>query len=447
MPQIGEQKTFPNGNVAEFDGRGWRLIGKAQTSPPAAAPEGRILSQDTATAEKLQDIGSQTNPLDIGTGVGKGLANTGYGLLNIPGITDGPRPQWIQPTTPGQRAGYAFEQGAEYAIPIPGVGGASLPVKMALEGLRGYGTAKVHGDPDPGIMATIGAAFPIVERSVAAAGRAVADSGEGILRKLIAPDPKKVPAPLPYKPTQANPMEEVAGVRAKNWPEYAQKIQNKVDLLDKQLTDLYAKPVNAAKQVDVATALQTSLAKPQYSATMRQQPALAKRMAGIVDKWTGELMQRSNGTGALSPADARQFKIDMRNVFNDEFNDAPPASVNNLFQSMYKNIDAALDTAVPEGAALNQRVSNAIIMRDEIVKRYNAVENSQAGNVTGRHLRFPVIDTLAAALNTPLVKTNAAAYSPYVGMGLQWLSKFPGRGIFGVMESTEQKNYKDGKKR
>ena len=440
MPQIGERKTWPNGNTGEWDGARWILVNKNQQQERHGASGG--WEAPANSPEGLKRDSSALSLGDMAVGAGKGAANTGYGLLNVPGVTDGPRPDWMAPNNAGERAGYAGEQMGEYMIPIPGMKGAGLMKQMLGEGLRGYATSAVHGDKDPGIMGAVSAVGPAVSAAVGGAGKWLGNKAERVMRSVTVADNAKVPARTPYGP-QSNPIDEVAGITANDYPALANEVDKKVTALDQQITGLYNKPVNAAKRIDVGTPLINALNDPAKAATLRNQPALAQRMQGVVQEWLDEAARRTGGTGQMSPAEVRQFKIDMRKTFNDNFKDVDVASVNELFQQMYKGVDDALDAAVPQGKGLNQRFSNAITMREQIEKRATQAANSR--ELVGGGPIGVMWHLGTAPFSGPFAKTRLASALPVVETALGYLSKFPGKGIFGLGMTQTQDNYKKKK--
>lgn len=137
--------------------------------------------------------------LDLGAGAGKGALRSVYGAGDVIrrglGMKDRPfqdpkLQQELQPTNPMQKAGQFIEQGAEYALPIPGkkLKAAGTLGKMAYEGARAglVGGAQSGGDPtQTATQATIGAVIPGIGAVLSDAAPGLKSAAEKIYRRFL----------------------------------------------------------------------------------------------------------------------------------------------------------------------------------------------------------------------------------------------------------------------
>jgi hypothetical protein len=372
----------------------------AQTAPP-----------ETQTVSTAAGSSLLSNVAGLATGAAKGVLSTVKGASDVITSLSPPLKRFnerfsidtginLQPQNTGEQIGKAAEQIGEFFVPggavargAKALGGASklgqFAARTGLEALSAGGVTAAQTGGDPGSVKTaagIAAAVPIVGKAV----EPIAAATKGLLSQRIAPrivNSIIKPAKKEFR-FGRDPGAEVAvqGLKARTMEGLEREIVKRSEGVGKQIDRTLSLPANAAKQIDIVPLVTQPIDDAIKAAKVDGNQALVSRLESFKK---GQLQERFGLTQSpkalrLNPLDSRKLKTDIGK--STRWTEDPiEGSLNKVRQEIYRNLNTAIDTAVPGVKGMNRSYGNllsaekAVQSRNEILKKANFVGLSDLG--------------------------------------------------------------------
>lgn len=280
-------------------------------------------------------------------------------------------------------------QGVTKGLPVLARGALNLGARAGLEaGSVGAVTAAQGGDvrTNAGIAAAIPVAGAIVAPAANAVKAMLSTRLPGRIVESIIKPPKNM------KTFMREPGQEVAvqGLKANTLTGLEKEIAARSDEIGAVVDATLKLPENAAKRIDVVSLINKPIDDAIAAAKVDGNAGLVKRLE---DFRNGQFLERfklsvTPKSLRLSPLDARKMKTEIgKSVRWTE--DPIEGTLNDVKQDIYRNLNAAIETAVPGTRAMNKSYANLLSAEKSIQRRIDAVNNlnlvglTQAATGTG----------------------------------------------------------------
>jgi len=414
--------------------------------------DGLTYEQAVALGGKPNSSSMPTSPSDVAksfaktgvdllAGIGSGVLNTSLGVSKLMNRATGGRlgvsPSTtledigMQPTNTAQKIGMGAEQVGEFFLPAGAIGegtkaveaataasklpqlvktGLNLAARSGLEaaGAGAVTAAQTGGNPDATkTAAAIAAAFPV-------AGKILEPAADAIKNVLSQKLPGRIVESLIKPPKKEmmfgrTPGQEVAaqGLKANTLDGLEKEIAQRKNQVGTVIDGMLQSPSASAQKIDIVPEINNVIDEAVKNAKIDGNSALASRLE---DFRKGQLMERFGLSSMppqweVSPLEARKIKTAIGDSVRWS-EDPLQSSMNEVKQTIYRNLNDAIDNAVPGVKEANRSYANLLSAQKSVNARIDAVNKLNFIGLT--ESAASVATTLAGAVLTGDISSAGA---------------------------------------